>query len=145
MSFTYTFTIHRTSPVLTQTAIADVIPSCAELVFISRPFNVYSECFSEVTLLFNRLGGMIKTPQPDAMILHKLNPVLNANADGQLHGLKWDSSTVCKLFLADVVALKKGTLRFTVSAEIRYDGHLAEIADLFNEPEDAAEEVFAEQ
>ena len=143
MSFTYTFTVHRTSPVLKQTAISDVIPSCAELVFISRPFANYSECFNEVTLLFNKLGGMLKTPQPEAIILHKLNPLLNADSDGQLHGIQWDSTTVCKLFLADLVSLKKGALLFNVNAEIKYDGDLTEIIDLFTEQED--EEVYAQQ
>ena len=143
MSFTYTFTIHRDSPVLTETAIAEVLPSCAELVFISQPFSNYGECFNEVTLLFNKLGGMLKQPQPESTILHKLNPVINADADGQLRGLTWGDRTVCKLFLADTVSLKAGKLIFNVSADIKYDGNLAEIADLFVEPED--EEVLAEQ
>jgi hypothetical protein len=143
MSFNYTFTIHRNSPVLTQTVIAEVMPSCSELVFISKPFTDYGACFSEVTLLFNKLGGMLKTPQPEALILHKLNPLLGADTDGKLLGIQWGSDTVCKLFLADTVSLKKGALIFSVSAEIRYDGDLAEIAELFAEPE--SEEVLTPQ
>jgi hypothetical protein len=145
MSFNYIFTIHRASPVLTKTIISQVIPNCSELVFISNPFEDYDECFSEVTLLFNKLGGMLKTPQPPAVILHKLNPVLGAEAEGQVNGIVWDSSTVCKLFLADAGSLKKGSLIFNVQADIKYDGHITELASMFTNQEVEDKEDYAEQ
>ncbi len=140
MSFSYTFTIHNASPILHQTAIADTIPNCAEMVFISAPFSDYGQCFNEVTLLFNKVSGMVSSPQPAALILHKLNPRLNNDADGQLNGIDWSPDTVCKLFLADAQALKKGTLTFSINADVKYDGDLDDLLTMF-QPEQQVEEA----
>lgn len=119
IKYVYDVKINAGAELLKSNVISKSLPSCGEMLIVSKFFDTVESCDAKLSSFLSMLSKAESTAgDKNHVIVTKRNPLLFSEVKSNPEE-NWDTLTVLRAYVADADQLKVSVLHFNIFAQIR--------------------------